>query len=250
MHLPVQLDGDLLPQDAGGGLSREITAETLTQPPAEVVDSRSMPLDIIRSYRSQRATHHQLMRRLVSYDGWFAPMDVARHATGADSFEQICMYGDTCRRPPDQLWLFSSADDVMRAHERFAARSGYGLFPYAGPVAGIDLFAALSKRLLAVAIDIVGERDEAWVIDGPGLDVARRWGKALALERSIAECNENVFVDMLGYDDYLVFEKLDGTLAFMFESCWTILPTGQAMEATFRQGDYDAVWSGLSRNFR
>jgi homogentisate 1,2-dioxygenase len=45
-------------------------------------------------------------------------------------------------------------------------------------------------------------------------------------------------------------QKLDGTLAFMFESRWTILPTRQAMEATFRQRDYDAVWSGLTRNFR
>ena len=45
-------------------------------------------------------------------------------------------------------------------------------------------------------------------------------------------------------------QKLDGTLAFMFESRWTILPTRQAMEASFRQGDYDAVWSGLTRNFR
>jgi homogentisate 1,2-dioxygenase len=45
-------------------------------------------------------------------------------------------------------------------------------------------------------------------------------------------------------------QKLEGTLAFMFESRWTILPTRQAMEATFRQGDYDAVWSGLTRNFR
>jgi homogentisate 1,2-dioxygenase len=36
----------------------------------------------------------------------------------------------------------------------------------------------------------------------------------------------------------------------MFESRWTILPTRQAMEATFRQRDYDAVWSGLTRNFR
>jgi homogentisate 1,2-dioxygenase len=45
-------------------------------------------------------------------------------------------------------------------------------------------------------------------------------------------------------------QKLDGTLAFMFESRWTILPTKQAMEATFRQRDYDAVWSGLTRNFR
>ena len=45
-------------------------------------------------------------------------------------------------------------------------------------------------------------------------------------------------------------QKLDGTLAFMFESRWTIVPTKQAMEATFRQRDYDAVWSGLTRKFR
>jgi homogentisate 1,2-dioxygenase len=45
-------------------------------------------------------------------------------------------------------------------------------------------------------------------------------------------------------------QKLTGTLAFMFESRWTILPTKQAMDATFRQRDYDAVWSGLTRNFR
>ncbi|HEY6493473.1 MAG TPA: homogentisate 1,2-dioxygenase [Trebonia sp.] len=45
-------------------------------------------------------------------------------------------------------------------------------------------------------------------------------------------------------------QKLDGTLAFMFESRWTILPTRQAKEAPFRQHDYDAVWSGLKRNFR
>jgi homogentisate 1,2-dioxygenase len=45
-------------------------------------------------------------------------------------------------------------------------------------------------------------------------------------------------------------QKLEGTLAFMFESRWTILPARQAMEASFRQGDYDAVWSGLTRNFR
>jgi homogentisate 1,2-dioxygenase len=45
-------------------------------------------------------------------------------------------------------------------------------------------------------------------------------------------------------------QKLDGTLAFMFESRWTILPTRQAMAASWRQPDYDAVWSGLTRNFR
>jgi len=44
--------------------------------------------------------------------------------------------------------------------------------------------------------------------------------------------------------------KLDQTLAFMFESRWTIIPTKQAMQAGHRQRDYDSVWSGLSRNFR
>jgi homogentisate 1,2-dioxygenase len=45
-------------------------------------------------------------------------------------------------------------------------------------------------------------------------------------------------------------QKLDGTLAFMFESRWAILPTAQAMSAPFRQQNYDQVWSGLRRNFR
>jgi homogentisate 1,2-dioxygenase len=45
-------------------------------------------------------------------------------------------------------------------------------------------------------------------------------------------------------------QKLDGTLAFMFESRWTITATAQAMNASFRQRDYDSVWSGLTRHFR
>jgi homogentisate 1,2-dioxygenase len=45
-------------------------------------------------------------------------------------------------------------------------------------------------------------------------------------------------------------QKLEGTLAFMFESRWTIVPTKQAMEAAFRQPNYDGIWSGLERNFR
>ena len=48
----------------------------------------------------------------------------------------------------------------------------------------------------------------------------------------------------------LVPQKLDGTLAFMFESRWTMVPTRQAIETGHRQRDYDAVWSGLQRNFR
>jgi homogentisate 1,2-dioxygenase len=44
-------------------------------------------------------------------------------------------------------------------------------------------------------------------------------------------------------------QKIDGTLAFMFESRWTIIPTRQAMEAGHRQDDYDAVWASLRPSF-
>jgi homogentisate 1,2-dioxygenase len=45
-------------------------------------------------------------------------------------------------------------------------------------------------------------------------------------------------------------QKIDDTLAFMFETRWMIIPTRQAMEAQHRQLDYDAVWGGLTRSFR
>src|SRR6201989_3443892 len=45
-------------------------------------------------------------------------------------------------------------------------------------------------------------------------------------------------------------QKIDDTLAFMFESRWMLVPSRQAMEAAHRQRDYDAVWAGLTRSFR
>ncbi|MCE7080773.1 homogentisate 1,2-dioxygenase [Streptomyces sp. ST2-7A] len=45
-------------------------------------------------------------------------------------------------------------------------------------------------------------------------------------------------------------QKIDDGLAFMFETRWPILLTGQALNAGHRQRDYDRVWEGLERNFR
>ena len=45
-------------------------------------------------------------------------------------------------------------------------------------------------------------------------------------------------------------QKIDGTLAFMFESRWMIIPTQQAIRAGHRQQDYDAVWASLGPGFK
>jgi homogentisate 1,2-dioxygenase len=47
----------------------------------------------------------------------------------------------------------------------------------------------------------------------------------------------------------LVPQKLVDTLAFMFETRWTVRLTRHAWEASFRQPDYDRVWAGLKRYF-
>jgi homogentisate 1,2-dioxygenase len=41
--------------------------------------------------------------------------------------------------------------------------------------------------------------------------------------------------------------KIDGTLAFMFESRWVIRPTKFALETSALQGDYDACWTGFPK---
>ena len=44
-------------------------------------------------------------------------------------------------------------------------------------------------------------------------------------------------------------QKLDATLAFMFESRYLIHPTAQAMAASTRQQDYAHCWQGLQKHF-
>jgi homogentisate 1,2-dioxygenase len=44
-------------------------------------------------------------------------------------------------------------------------------------------------------------------------------------------------------------EKLENTLAVMFETRWPIIPTSQALASELLQGDYDTVWDGLVRSF-
>lgn len=45
-------------------------------------------------------------------------------------------------------------------------------------------------------------------------------------------------------------EKIDQTMAFMFESRWVQQPTRVALESSALQRDYDACWATQGRNFR
>ena len=42
-------------------------------------------------------------------------------------------------------------------------------------------------------------------------------------------------------------QKIDNTLAFMFESRWVICPTAYAMDTPTLQDDYDDCWAGFRK---
>jgi homogentisate 1,2-dioxygenase len=44
-------------------------------------------------------------------------------------------------------------------------------------------------------------------------------------------------------------QKVDDTLAFMFETRWPVVLTREALESPLRQRDYDEVWRGLAPRF-
>jgi homogentisate 1,2-dioxygenase len=41
--------------------------------------------------------------------------------------------------------------------------------------------------------------------------------------------------------------KIDGTMAFMFETCQVIRPTRFASDTPLRQSDYDDCWTGFPK---
>ena len=60
--------------------------------------------------------------------------------------------------------------------------------------------------------------------------------------------------DLATYDKAATAElkpqKIEGSLAFMFESRYVLRPTRFAMESPQLQKNYDQVWEGFPRNFK
>ncbi|MBW8881050.1 MAG: homogentisate 1,2-dioxygenase [Asticcacaulis sp.] len=68
---------------------------------------------------------------------------------------------------------------------------------------------------------------------------------------SLHNCMNAHGPDRASYDKAVAAElkphKIDGTMAFMFESRWVLRPTQWAMTAGIRQADYSACWDGFEK---
>jgi homogentisate 1,2-dioxygenase len=68
---------------------------------------------------------------------------------------------------------------------------------------------------------------------------------------SLHNCMNAHGPDRVSYERAVAAElaphKIDGTLAFMFETRWVLSPTRQALDSATLQGDYDACWTDFAK---
>ena len=143
-----------------------------------------MVLDALAGFAANRTTSDQVMRAMVAYDGWWAP------ARLADGPAELCCTGAPSALPAERLWLFTSREAVLGAHVRTT------LGPYAGPLRGTPLFAALPAAVRLVSINVAQPTIQTWQFADGAVEVARRYARALALERMLA-CKADALGDAL-----------------------------------------------------
>jgi len=154
----------------------------------------------------KQLTTHEVMRRLVTHDGWFAPLAWACDALATESFEHVLDAGGELEAPANELWLYTSVDVC------YEASRDLNLGLYAGPLTGTELFERIPRQGIASIRVNPGLRAEhTWEWPEPSVETARLWGAAVALERELSTKGEWM-TRLLDFDGYLVPISPDGTL--------------------------------------
>ena len=166
-------------------------------------------LETLSNHHTQRQlTPHEVMRRLVTHDGWFAPLAWACDALATETFEHVLdAGGDRSDSPPSELWLYTSVDAC------YEASRDLNLGLYAGPLGGTNLFEHLPRAggLTTIRVNPGLRAEHTWQWPEPSVETARLWGAAVALERELSTKGEWM-TRLLDFDGYLVPISPDGTL--------------------------------------
>ena len=157
----------------------------------------NVAIEALQRFAQKKASADEVMRALVSYDGWFAPGGWVTEAFGTNMFERACVWGERSTVPPGHLWLFTDPDGGLRVQ----ARGGSPGF-YVGPLRGSTLFEKLPEGITQIEVNPCAPPDSAWFIGGGGVPLARLLGRAIALEQACVT-GTGVVDRLLDYDGYL-----------------------------------------------
>lgn len=152
----------------------------------------------------------QVMRALVSHDGWFVPVSFAEKVWGQTAFEQTLMLGEVVE-PQPVLNVFTDADAALLAQ-------GQGLGLYGGPVLGATFMRALGPDIEALIVNRASPREHQWFISAMAFEIAAAWATAIAVEEALAHRGNGPVParDLLEHRFHVLLERSSRAVAQIF----------------------------------
>ena len=167
-----------------------------------------MPIEALGAFARKKATKDELLRALCEYDRWFAPIDVATEVMSGKTFECLSVWGAQSKVPAAALYLFTDAEAGQRAAKTTA------LGGYAAPLAGAELFRSVPKRYTEVHVNPGSAPEASWFIGGDWVELARRWGAAVVLEKLISgKRKRDLTQELIDFESFSTLKTPKGTLA-------------------------------------
>lgn len=167
-----------------------------------------MPDSALSAFARKKATKDQLLRALCEYDKWFVPISVANLAMSNRTFECLSVWGAVSKVPAEHLYLFTDVEAGQRAAK------GAQLGPYASPVPGAGLFGNLPDTFTEVHVNPGSPDERTWLIGGDWVELARRWGAAVSLEKKLAGKLKGELTEaLIDFPAFTTLKKPDGGIA-------------------------------------
>jgi hypothetical protein len=166
--------------------------------------ANASPKETLRAFGRKEVTMEQVVRALISYDGWLVPASFAVDATGLTKFAQGYVFGDCtsgCDVPANELWIYTDSDAAD-----YAVAKGGRLGFYSGGLRGTQVFAALPASASALQINPGCKPTETWYFGRDAFSLAALWARAIAIEARLGEPDspEN-FAALLAHPGYVFF---------------------------------------------
>lgn len=175
-----------------------------------------MVLDVLVRFSKKEASMHAVMRALVEYDDWLAPIHGVTDMQGQHVAVDypVVMFSQQLSVPLDKLLVFTDRAQAELAANKYG-REVLGL--YADKVPGHVLFKRLEGQSLSqvqeLRVNPASPTEHQWFIGRGGFVVAGAWADAVALERKLANVDESLFAALKSYEGWWVpIAKSDKTL--------------------------------------
>lgn len=169
------------------------------------METMSAPTQMLEAYSQQRANTNDVMRALTSHRGWFAPLGLfVRNGEPNRRVESMLVLSAEAQITQDELWVFTDREAALRAQA-----AGALLGSYAGGMAGTELFRAVPPNTQVVRVNPGSALEQTWTYRDDGIEAARIWADAVALEESFGQWRQAGTPDRTAFTAYRAFITFD-----------------------------------------